>query len=86
MDNSGDLIGLVAGGVWLRGRQWHSPDSSLAGRSCDRFDIQPGHRPTHDLKHAPVGERHTEDQEWLLSRLRATLRKAVSCMVIVKRL
>ena len=56
MDNFSDLIGLVAGGVWFRGRRRHSPDSSLAGRSCDRFDIQPGHWPTHDLSMHPLGK------------------------------
>ena len=39
MDNYGDLVGLVAGRVWLWGWGRHSPDSSLAGRSSDRVDI-----------------------------------------------
>ena len=47
MDSFSDLIGPVASGVWhWRRRQ---PDSSLAGRSSDRFDNQPGLRATHDL-------------------------------------
>ena len=48
MDNFGDLIGLVAGGVWRWRRR--RPDSSLAGPSSDRFGSQPGLRPTHSLK------------------------------------
>ena len=41
MDNIGHLAGLMAIGVWLRSRRRHKPDSSLAGRRCDRLDIQP---------------------------------------------
>ena len=47
MDNYGDLVDLVAGGVWLRNR-WRS-DSPRAGHSCDRIDIQSGLGPTNGL-------------------------------------
>ena len=56
MDNFGDLINLVAGGVWPRGWRRHSPDSSRAGGSSDRFDIQLGLWATHDLKYALTGK------------------------------
>ena len=50
MDNFGDLVGLVAGGLWLRGRR--RPNSSLAGRSTDRFSNQFDFWSTDGLKRA----------------------------------
>jgi hypothetical protein len=46
VDNIGHPAGLMALGIRLGGRRRHQPDSSLAGRSCDRLDIQPGPWPT----------------------------------------
>ena len=46
MDNIGHLAGLMVIGFWLRSRRRHKPDSSLAGPSVDRLDIQPGRCPT----------------------------------------
>ena len=54
MDNFGDLVGLVAGWVWLRDWWWYAADSSLAGRGSDRPDLQPGLWPSHGL--APTAE------------------------------
>ena len=49
MDNSSDLIDLVASRVWLGDRWRHSPDSSSSGNSSDRPRSQPGLWPTSDL-------------------------------------
>ena len=53
MDNYGDPVDLMVGRVWFRRRQRHSLDSSLAGRSCDRLDLQPGLWPTRNLEPRP---------------------------------
>jgi hypothetical protein len=60
VDNIGNLAGLVAIGVRLRGRRRHKPDSSLAGGSCDRLGVQPGRWPTTDGLSCVLAERHTE--------------------------
>ena len=67
MDNIGNLAGLVAIGVQLRGRRRHQPDSSLAGRSCDRLGVQPDRWPTTHGLSGSSGKTH-----WVLARLRPT--------------